>query len=424
VRRPFLTAMLIDAVGSGVYLPFTVYYFTSAHAIPLGLVGAAIALANAAMIPFSAGLGAVVDRLGPRDALIAGNLLRAAVLALYPLGHRPAVAMALLAASAVLDKCCWVSQAALIGGMAPAGESRTLFSTVGWARNLGLGAGSAAGGLAASAWGTVGLNGLVLANAASCAVAAAILLRCVVAGTGRPRPGAGRGALAGLGRDRGFLALVAAKFCFVVCAIAVANFLPYYLITSAGLPPWTAGLALTVNSGLIIAGQRQLTRRLSTVARTRLLAAGGGAYAAGGLLFGLAGQAPMLAAIACAGAGMVIYTLGEIVIAPSSDSLAADLAPPAAMGRYMSVYQVGWSIGAVVVPGGGAVLLGSFAGWFWAVFGVTAVAGAAISLRVGEPAPAGLAGRHAAPAAGALLRRGGGVGRHRAVAASRELVDR
>lgn len=385
--RLFVVAMVIDAVGSGVFLPFTVYYFVSAHDISIGLVGTTIAVANGVLIPFSGRVGAFTDRFGPRNVLIAGNVLRGAVFALYVVADRPLLAMVLLALSTIIDKSCWVSQAALISRLSAGRQARTMFSTVGWARNVGIGVGSAAGGLVASAWSVAGLNALVLINAASYLVAAYILVRYVV--TGRRTPAApgrtARGGLRAMIGDRPFRTLVGVKLCFVVCATAVANFLPYYLITAAHLPPWISGLVLTLNCGLIIVGQQHLTKFSAGVARNVLLLLGGVAYAAGGALFLVTAHAGFAVAIACAVGGMVIYTVGEMVIAPSSDSLAADLAPAGAAGRYMAVYQVGWSVAAVVVPAAGALLLGSLSSWYWAAFLATAAAGALASLRLPEP---------------------------------------
>ena len=127
-----------------------------------------------------------------------------------------------------------------------------------------------------------------------------------------------------------------------------------------------------------------MTRVTGGVPRGVLLLSGAIAYLAGGALFMVTAHLGTAAAVGCAAVGMVVYTLGEMVIAPSSDSLAADLAPPGARGRYLSVYQVGWSVGAVVVPLGGAFLLGARSGWFWAAFLFAATAGALLSRRLPE----------------------------------------
>jgi hypothetical protein len=85
-------------------------------------------------------------------------------------------------------------------------------------------------------------------------------------------------------------------------------------------------------------------------------------------------------ATAAALAGMTVYTLGEIIIAPSSDSLAVDLAPPTALGRYQSTYQLTWSAASVAVPAAGALLLAAAATYFWLAFAVAAACGTLLSL--------------------------------------------
>jgi MFS family permease len=392
--RPFMAAMVIDALGSGFYLPFSVLFFVAAQGVPVGVVGGSLAVASALMIPLSAAVGPAVDRWGPRPVLVAGNALRSVAFVLYVFADNPARAALVIGVSVVLDKFCWVAQAALIGNLAAGSESRRLFGIVSWSRNLGIGVGSAVGGIGASLWGNAGLYAVVLANAASYAAAAVLLSRFAVpppAGppaappdvvTGTATPGGGYRQVL---RDRSFLLLVGAKFCFVACAIAVATFLPYYLVAQGGLPTWVAGLVLTANCALVVLLQLGVTRRLAPVPGRLLLAAGGLAYAAGGLLFLAAGRLPVALAAAGALAGMVAYTLGEIVIAPSSDSLAVELAPAAKLGRYQSVYQLSWSLGSIVVPAAGALLLDAAPGWFWLAFVALAACGAALSLAVPSP---------------------------------------
>lgn len=375
--RPFVAAMVIDAVGSGVYLPFAILFFVSAHHIPVGVVGGAMAGANAIVIVLSGLVGVVVDRFHPRRVLVCANVLRAVVFACYVVAATPLAAVAVLVATSVLDKFCWVAQASWTGRLSSGTDARRVFSTVGWARNVGIGVGSAVGGVGASLWGVAGLYGVVLVNAASYVVAAVILARFEAPDVGgRPRDtGPAAGGYRAVLADRPFLVLAGAKLCFVLSAIAVANFLPFYLVGSAGLPTWTAGLVLTLNCVLVVLFQQHVTRWSAHVSRPRLLTLGGATYAVGGVLFLLSGQFALAAAIGCACVGMVVYTAGEIVIAPSSDSLAADLAPRERLGRYMSVYQLSWSVGSVLVPAAGAALLSTAPGWFWLLVVALAVLG-------------------------------------------------
>jgi MFS family permease len=48
--------------------------------------------------------------------------------------------------------------------------------------------------------------------------------------------------------------------------------------------------------------------------------------------------------------GMVVMTIGELIISPTSTTLVADLAPPDMRGRYMGVYGLSYRIGGGVGP--------------------------------------------------------------------------
>jgi MFS family permease len=388
--RPFVAAMVVDALGSGIYLPFSILYFVTVHSVAVTLVGTTVAVANAVMIPLSGVTGNLVDRFRPRRVLVVANLLRAVAFGLFPFATGPSAVVAVIGLTAMLDKVGWVAQSALIGTLARKGTSRSLFSTVGWVRNIGIGIGSAAGGVAGSFAGSGGLTSIVLLNAVSYAVAAVLLARFVQDAGSAPHKHPGEAAQqVAWRRDPHFLLLVGAKFCFTACAIAVANFLPFYLVSTAELPAWLSAFVLTANCVLVIVAQQHLTRRTKAVPRRLLLLGGGGVYATAGVLFLVTTNVALAVAVACTVTGIVVYTVGEIVIAPASDSLAADLAPPESVGRYMAIYQASWSAASVVVPAAGAALLDSAPGWFWTTFVALAVIGAAAGVRVRDGVPAG-----------------------------------
>ncbi len=47
---------------------------------------------------------------------------------------------------------------------------------------------------------------------------------------------------------------------------------------------------------------------------------------------------------------VLVFTAGEILASPQAMSFVADWAPPAARGRYLSLYQATWSIAFAVNP--------------------------------------------------------------------------
>ena len=76
-HRRFVTAIAVDAVGSGVFMPVCVLYFLVTTDLSLVQVGRAISLASAVALPAGPLLGGVVDRYGAKHVLLAGNALQA-----------------------------------------------------------------------------------------------------------------------------------------------------------------------------------------------------------------------------------------------------------------------------------------------------------------------------------------------------------
>ncbi|MCA6091315.1 MFS transporter [Streptomyces sp. SCA3-4] len=393
--RLMVSAMIVDAVGSGMFMPFALLYFVRVQHLGVGTVGTTLTVANLVLILASAPLGRLVQTYGSMRSLIAGNAVRAPLFVLYALTLPAPVAVGALVLSAVLDKAVWVSLGATIARLARGPQARRAFSTVGWARNIGLCLGSLAGGALASAQSATGLRVIVLINAVSFAVTAAALLRlrgqadasAPAAGEEAARRKAereptGGGALQVL-RLPGFALLSAAKTCFAVCATVVSMFTGLYLVDHAGLDGWAAGTVLAVNGGLVVLLQQSLVKRTADRPAPRMMLAGGALYAVSGLGFALI--APLgdtvlpAVTLAVALVAMTLYTLGEIVIAPASDGYAADLAEPGSEATCMSVYQASWSLASVAVPVAGSWLLIASASAIWIAFTAVALLGTVLS---------------------------------------------
>jgi DNA ligase (NAD+) len=82
-HRRFVTAIAVDAVGSGVFMPISMLYFLVATPLTLVQVGAAISIASAVSIPAGPIVGGIVDRVGAQRVLQVANLMQAAGFAAY-----------------------------------------------------------------------------------------------------------------------------------------------------------------------------------------------------------------------------------------------------------------------------------------------------------------------------------------------------
>ncbi|GDY59551.1 hypothetical protein SVIO_101740 [Streptomyces violaceusniger] len=175
-HRRLFSALSIDALGTGLFLPFSILYFTATTDLTLGRVGLALSIAALVRIPATPGAGMFCDRFGARSTVVVSNLTQAVGFFNYLLvdsfGH-------LLIAAVVVqlgNSAFWVAYPALVHDVAEGNRQESWFALITSLRHAGLGVGALGASLAVAVGGTNGYTAIVAINALSFA-AAAILTR-------------------------------------------------------------------------------------------------------------------------------------------------------------------------------------------------------------------------------------------------------
>jgi predicted MFS family arabinose efflux permease len=211
------------------------------------------------------------------------------------------------------------------------------------AANLGLTIGPAVGGFLAS-W---NYSWLFFADGATSLLAALWLQQAF---RGRQRrasfasSAAPSGSLAGSAlKDRSFLALIAVVFLFACVLFQLLGAFPLHLRDFYGLGEREIGLLFGLNGLLIVLFEMPLVRSLERFPEGRLLGVGtlllctGFALLPAGSTFGFVAFT------------VVIWTLGEMVGLPFSNTLVARLAGDR-VGEYMGVYTATFSLALLIAP--------------------------------------------------------------------------
>jgi MFS family permease len=385
-HRRFVSALGIDALGGGIWMPLSMLYFlrqTDLTLVELGLVMTVASLAVTPLVPY---VGRLVDRLGPKSVMQIGNLVQGASFVAYPFVDSMLTVGLALGISTVGRTMFWGSNGPLITQITQPGEREQWFGFVQAMRNAGYGVGGLLASLALSIGTDAAYDAVVLANAASF-LAAFLFMTGVTAG-GRPDIVPGRAGGRGLVlRDRGYRWLVLAIFGYALTEMTLNVAMPVYFADMLGLPAWVPGAVFVINTVMIGLGQGLVVRSMTGALRVRvvLLAISFTAssfvlmYAADALTVGL-GTAVVLI-------GAVVYTIGELVAGPVLGALSAEAAPDEHRGRYMSVVQLAWNLSGAVAPLLYAALLdrGSLAMWGGAV--VLCALWAAVTLRMAALLP-------------------------------------
>ncbi|MFD6422394.1 MFS transporter [Streptomyces sp. NPDC060198] len=383
----FVTAIAIDAVGTGVFIPVTMLYFLAATSLTLVQVGAAMTAAGLLALPTGPLAAGLIDRYGTTPVLRAANLAQALGFAGYlVVGHTWQLVLCawlISAGRAVFSGCYGVTVTAL----APPGRRERWFGLLGSVRNLGY----ALGGLLSAVAVGVGTHGayttVVAVNVLSF-LAAFALMRTVP----NSRPEAGHDAAGGwrrVLRDRRFLPVVGQQLCFAISLFALNIAIPVYAVDVLGLPGWTAGAVFTLNTLMVGFGQAAVLGRVGGRVRSRVLVAGHACFAAGYLLFLAADRVAavgLAVAVVLLGAGS--YSLGEILGGPVTSTVAAESAPDALRGRYLALNQLAVTVAGTVAPVALSGLLSGGAAVIWpTLVGVSAL-GAALAAVMGRTVPA------------------------------------
>ncbi|HET8604721.1 MAG TPA: MFS transporter [Marmoricola sp.] len=378
-HRRFVTAIAIDAVGSGVWMPVSMLYFLAVTPLTLVQVGTAMSVASLLTLPLTLLVGAVVDRYGAKRVLQLGNVLQAIGFAAYPFAHALPVVVLVVAVAAAGRTAFWGSYAPMVAAISEQGERELWFGFLGALRNSGF----AVGGLLAGAAITIGTGAayqaVVVLNAVSF-VASFVLMAGVV---GHEEARAGGVVTGGWGvvlRDRGYRWLLGSNFGYAMTGMALNVAMPVYIVRMLHLPGWVSGAVFVVNTVLIGVGQGLVVRAMTGRTRSRIVVLAAGFSASSFLMLLGAGRLAEAAAVTVVLLAAVVYTLGEMTGGPVLSTLAAESSPLHLRGRFLATYQLSWNASSTVAPVLFAWLLGLGATEAWVTLAAVAGAGAACCL--------------------------------------------
>ena len=384
-HRRFVTAIAIDAVGSGVFMPISMLYFLVATDLPLVQVGAAISLASLIALPTGPLIGSVVDRIGAKHVLLAGNALQGAGFVAYLFSDSFFAVTAWTVVVAVGRTAFWGSYGNIVAAISVPGEREQWFGFLGALRNVGFALGGLVSGLAITIGTQTAYAAVVIANAVSYAVAFVLLL--AVPATERGEHEAQPGSWVTVLRDGPYRVLWFAQLAFSMSMMVLNFAMPVYATTVLGLPGWVTGAVFTINTIMVGLGQGLAVRAMTGRVRWRILVVANLFFAASFVILLGATALGIALGVVVVLVGSVIYTLGELTGGPVTSALAAEAAPEHLRGRYLSMIQLAWSVSGTVAPVTFAWLLDRGETPLWFALLALTLFGAGVSALLGRVLP-------------------------------------
>ncbi|WP_243060313.1 MFS transporter [Nocardioides sp. SR21] len=384
-HRRFVGAIAIDAIGSGVFLPVSMLYFLATTDLTLVQVGAAISIASAIAIPAGPMLGGLVDRLGAKQILLAGNLMQFAGFLAYLVTDSFAGLVLWTVVVSVGRTAFWGSYGNIVAAISQPGEREKWFGFLGAMRNVGFAVGGLVSGLAITIGTPAAYYSVVGANAASYAVAFLLLLAVPATRPTEHRSQAGAWGI--VLRDRPYWLLWLGQFAYSSAMMVLNIAIPVYAVTVLDLPGWVVGAAFTLNTVMCGLGQGLVVRGLTGYRRWRVLVLANVVFVASFVvLLGASAFSVGLAAVLVL-VGTVVYTVGEMLGGPVLSALGAEAAPDHLRGRYLSLMQLAWTITGAIAPVAFAWMLAHDSWSIWVALGVINLAGVLLAVRLGRVMP-------------------------------------
>lgn len=390
-----MVATVIDAVGSGLWMPFALLFLV--HGQGIALVDAGAALSLGALLGLASGplVGTVMDRTGAASLVVASNLIRLLAFGCYPLVTHGWQVTLVSAVVGVGDRMFWTANAPLVHALTTGRQAERVLGTQTIGRFAGAGLGAATLALLPDLDSPLTYHLLAYLNAASFAVAALLMVRLPAGGTGaghgdrhrdRRRTGSWRHVL----RHRGYVGFCATHVAFTLASASKYAILPILVHDVLHGPPWVPGVAIGLGTAAIVAGQQPVTRWLVRWSRLRVLIGAALVFAGSFAALAPLTVVPPPAAITLILLASLTMAVAEAAFAPTATAVAAAAAPPGAEGRSSALFQLSWGAAQVVAP----VLLTSLLAVGNAVLWLTLAALAAaavpalVRLRASLPAPA------------------------------------
>lgn len=376
----------IDHVGGTMLFPFFSLYITQKFSV--GMTEAGIVLGIFALSGLVGQMigGALTDKFGRRKLIIFGLIFSA--LSTLTLGFIKefSVLIPLAVVIGLLSEVAGPAHSAMIADILPEQQRHEGFGIMRVVGNMAWIIGPTIGGFVA---GKSFLALFIIDAIISCFVA--FLFFLFIAET-KPEAHANQPqesfvqTFLGYGKvlkNRAFMAFLGALILMGLVYQQMYNSLSVYMRDSHNFAPNAYGFLLTASAVVVIIFQFSIMRYIKRKPAFKMMAYGTLFYMLGFSMFGLINAYWLFVA------AIVVITVGEMLVVPTSQTLATNFAPEDMRGRFMGLFGMTWAIPGVIAPYLAGVILDNLnPNLLWyiggALCGVAALAFFGLHFRIGK----------------------------------------
>ena len=383
----------VDGIGGTLLFPFFALYITQKFGVGMTQAGILLGMASLFGLVGSMFGGALTDKFGRKRLILFGLIFSAISMLGFGFVNDINILYPLVIVVGLLASVADPAHEAMIADILPENKRQEGFGILRVVANYAWIIGPTIGGFLAN----INFFYLFVIDAIISCFVAVIIYRTIP--ETKPEPHAHEKSESFLKtimgyrfvlRDTAFISFIVANILMLIVYQQMYGSLSVYLRDNHGINPQGYGFLMTTSAITVVLFQFWLTRQIKHRPPFLLMAFGAIFYVIGFLLFGIVTTFVLFAL------NIVIITIGEMIVVPTSQALVAGFAPEDMRGRYMAIAGLSWAIPSTIGPGAAGYILDNYnPNLLWyiggALCGLSVLAYYALHLRLGarqEFAPA------------------------------------
>lgn len=340
----------IDSIGGTLLFPFFSLYITGKFNVGMTQAGMVLAMFSIFGVVGNMIGGALTDRFGRRKLILFGLVFSALSTLTLGLVNSLAVLFPLAAFIGLLSDVAGPAHQAMMADILDEKQRQEGFGLMRVVRNLAWIIGPSIGGFLAS---RSFMLLFIIDAIVSCIVAVIFFIAMPETkpehhDEENPKPHESIWqTIAGYGivlKDFAFMAFIVAAILMGAVYQQMYNSLSVYLRDNHSIDPQGYGFLMTTSAITVILFQFWVSRNIKHRPPFAIMAVGTLFYMFGFSIFGFVSAYWLFMS------AIVVITIGEMLIMPTSQTLAANFAPEAMRGRYMAIFGLTWLLPSTFAP--------------------------------------------------------------------------
>jgi MFS family permease len=347
----------VDGIGGTLLFPFFALYITQKFGVGMTQAGILLGISSLFGLVGSMFGGALTDKFGRKQLILFGLIFSAMSTLSFGLVNEISVMYPVIIVVGLLSSISHPAHEAMIADILPEEKRQEGFGILRVVANYAWIIGPTIGGFLAN----INFFYLFVIDSIISCLVAVIIYRTIP--ETKPEPHAHEksesflktvGGYRFVLRDTAFMSFIFANILMLLVYQQMYGSLSVYLRDNHGISPQGYGFLMTTSAITVVLFQFWLTRKIKHRPPFLLMAFGTIFYVIGFLLFGIVTTFILFAL------NIVIITIGEMIVVPTSQALVAGFAPADKRGRYMAVAGLSWTIPSTIGPGAAGYILDNY----------------------------------------------------------------